>query len=158
MALWFIASNPAHRQAMFEELCQFIMVIIRGGAFKRNYSKNKRVQDCLKALLGIIYQFVTNINCAKEDVRADGGVDYLRRISSMKSGFTKNVKGRAMMVLAYVFNDEEQKGNQAVDHIINFLLKVLKDCLTTDDHRATAINYDALEILGGKCNCVIILR
>lgn len=151
MALWFISTNPTHQEEMFHELGEFVLSMVNSEAFRYFYSKDKRVQDCLKALLGIVFQFAKNIDEAKNTIRRNDGVATLQRLASNKSGFNKNIRGRALMTLAFVLNEEEQKDLNAADRIIEFLIGLLRDCLSTADHRSTMYNYTAIEILDGEC-------
>lgn len=153
MALWFISSNPTHREYMFNELAAFIMTAISGHAF--TFFKSKRSQDCLKAMLGIIYQFSKHIDRAKDVVRENDGVKVLQRISANKSGFSKTVKSRAIMIFAFVLSEEEQKGDTADVNVMGFLIGLLKECLSYDDHRSKTYNYEALEILHGNNSLLI---
>ncbi|XP_067933381.1 uncharacterized protein [Watersipora subatra] len=148
MALWFISSNPTHQNQMFDELGDFIITTVCGPAFEYNIPKIKRMQDCLKSLLGMIYQFAKKLDHARSVIREKNAIETLQRIAA-KSRFNKNVKGRAYMILAFILNEDEQKGVNVSEGVIAFLIYLLKDCLDTDTHRSTTHNYEALEILEG---------
>lgn len=150
MAIWFICMTPQFQKQMFEELFEFVMSVVSSDAYKINYSKNRRMQDCLKALLGIMYQFTKNVDETKRIIREKGGVGFLQRITGHKHGYNKNVKGRAHMILAYTLTEDEQKEMKVSLTIISFLISLLKECIKTENHKSSIYNYDALEVLKGK--------
>jgi len=153
MALWFISTNPIHRQEMYAELFKYILAIVSSDAFRKSTSKVKRVQDTLKALLGIIFQFVKYIPEARDVMRECNGIEVIQAIASGKRAFNKNIKGRALMILAYVLTEDEQKQSAASNTIIEFLIDLLRSCLSTKEHKSPTYNYNALEILDGNYCC-----
>ena len=149
MALWFISANPKHMLSLFEELCEFLISIISSGLFKKT-NENKRVADILKAFLGMLYQFAKSIDKTKEVLRSGGGLGHIQRIGSNRSGFNRNIKGRSLMILAYILNETEQRQMKISESMISFLLHLLQECLNQEDHRSLTFNHNALEIVVGE--------
>lgn len=148
MALWFTSQESKHRQTLCDSLCEFIMKVISSEAFLMPVRGQKRIQDSLKAMLGLLYQFVKYAPRTHDTVLKYNGIEVLNRF--VKSQFSYNVKSRSTLVLAYLLTEEQQKEFDCSDNAIEFLLRILRHCLESKVDRAEMFNYTLIEVLEGR--------
>lgn len=146
MAMWFICSEERNRSRLYPEFLEFIVKVVVSNAFVTNVKKCHRVQGCYKSMLGIIYQFIINMNKSHQLLYKNNMVARLQQ--TLTSSSTRNIKGRTALILAYLLTDEQQKQTD-VDNAVEFLLTLLRSCVETQNKRVQDFNYSSLEILEG---------
>lgn len=147
MALWFICSGTKQNQErMYPEFLEFIVKVVTGKTFSGRMKKDRRVQDCYKSMLGIVYQFVVKMHSSHQLLYNYNAATCLQK--TLNGQNTRNIKSRAALILAYILTDEQQKQTDS-DTAVEFLLSLLQSCVDTQDKRVQDFNYSSLEILEG---------
>ena len=121
MALWFISSSDNHRKDLCERMCEWYMTVLIEGSFDTavNQKKGKRQSDCVKAILGTLYQFSSALPMGRAIIRRMGGIERLSAFHS--SNYKRNVKARALLVLVYLLSEKDQQQLQTTSGTLAIL-------------------------------------
>ncbi|ESO93488.1 hypothetical protein LOTGIDRAFT_232580 [Lottia gigantea] len=106
----------------------------------------------VKAMLGILHNIVNNFEESKTMIRSFNGIEILQSFLIFDNNM---VKAKALITLSYIIDEDKNETINAEKGVINYIVEMLKDSLSSPDHFSSKYGMSALEIAEGLNNIAV---